>query len=284
MSEDVLIKLFELFKNENLAFDVLQDSLREICKQYQEAMIRDKGFASNANNTLSHITMGGATWRARNIVSQDDKAHLSCAFFDLLEAGFFIDPDFEIDIVNPEYGRDFLMESGKTDLFIDCGIFDAPLESRQTPDTSSIEWKMRVIEWQESMNAKKNNNDKIVNGTEIDTKKHNVSFIRSPYADIPSAFSDRAMRGNVKAVIGIDPRTTGFVSIERFDGDQFRTVADGCPSGINDKVKIGLSDLYVQAIYPFLNLENPLAQSLIAAMPSDLKPGSEAGPVWDEPS
>lgn len=152
------------------------DKQREYVKNEQKSL-------GSEIQTIHKITMVGA------IPNYNDEAYLSKTIRHLTKLGVKIDPNFEIDIVNLNNGRDFLKEEKKTDLVIVCAV---PVFFDITKDTNTQHIEVQK-QWQ---NAIKKSGAKIIScfgnkvdrfGGEItsDTLSNNETKVILPTDNVP---------------------------------------------------------------------------------------------------
>jgi hypothetical protein len=226
-------------------FSMQEAGLRKMC----EAALRQ---APDATHALKHVSMVGARYSSPNILSTMDREILFTSFKGLLEAGVAIDPDFEIDIVNFEYGRDFLAEDTPTDLVLGCYIFDtgASSQKRQSVDKTLFYSSLKAQEYNKQLPH---------GGYRFDGE---CSTIRSPQSYEDTAWYDRIQRGNVKAVVNNSPCA---LDTRRFCGDGYRTLAlSPLTEDYEDRCFDFLfQDHYFSEIKPRLNTTSELGRALL---------------------
>ena len=238
-----LTTMFSLAK----CFSMQQTGLRRICEAHMELVGTDE-------NALKHVSLVGARFRSQNVLSGMDRDILYASFQHLLEAGIVINPDFEIDVVNFEYGRDFLAEDTPTDLVLGCYIFDT------RPSTLKAEEMSYVRHFNASMAYQRGEAEAPVGCLYFDNE---TSTIRSPHSFRDTAWYDRISAADAKVVVNNSPVA---LSTDRFTGEGYKTITYSPfknTERYSDKdYDFLFKDEFYAAVQPSLKSESRLTQKL----------------------
>ncbi len=220
------------------------DKIRAFCAEHL-SLCRDRGFNPSTQPMLQHISAVGVTVDSDGLYEDADSELILGSFLHLSNAGFVFDPDFEIDPLSFEVGRDILNEHGSTDVLIAAYLNDHG--TRRTMFSNTEEWFYPHLE------KVKAGEGQIANTTV------------SPKSYDPDAWSDKVIEAGVKVVVNnnecdLDPR--------RFRSEQYRIILPqerswrSNPQDQSGKNGYVFQNDYIAAMMPTLNDMSPMSKRI----------------------
>lgn len=213
--------------------------VRAFCETHLK-LCKSLGFNPSTQPMLQHISAVGVTLDHEGKYEFQDRQLILDTFLHLSNAGFVFDPDFEIDPLSFEVGRDFLVEDTPTDVMIAAFLNDHG--TLRTMFSNTSEWFYPHL-------------DRVRCG---DAQIANTAV--SPKAYESDAWSKRVSEAGVKIVVNNNECD---LKSERFKSSTHGIIlpqerygrSEGDQSGQNAYT---FQNAYLRQMFPTLNKESPL--------------------------